>query len=221
MGRRCKNIVFFLLTPFFLGVIILNDVHARIYTFIDEAGTIHFSNVPTDVRYRPASIEKLREQRKLGFNQNDNDSPTVDDILYQYERYIRAAAHRYEVDPLLVKAIIKTESDFNPYAVSRVGAQGLMQLMPDTAKDMEVNDPFDPKQNINGGTKYFRKLLGLFKGDVKLALAAYNAGPTRIRQTGEIPNITETFQYVKKVLSHYDFFKASSPPRKKWVKFSY
>ena len=206
-----------------LGIIILMihaEAKARIYTFVDEVGTIHFSNVPTDARYRPATSSRLQEgMQPAVLTYSSDDDHTLREI--RYDSFIRMAANQFEVDPLLVKAIIKAESHFNPNAVSKVGAQGLMQLMPETAKDLNVEDPFDPQQNIFGGTKYLRKLLGLFKGDIQLAVAAYNAGPNRVIQHGKIPTLTETSRYVKKVISHYDEYKAVSSPRKRWVKFSY
>jgi soluble lytic murein transglycosylase-like protein len=203
----------------FGGFIIPGTADARIYTFIDEAGTIHFSNVPTDVRYKPASISNMREQSYPIQATDNNFENSI--VSYEFDAFIRNAARLHEVDPLLVKSIIKAESDFNPVAVSCVGAQGLMQIMPETAKDMSLANPFDPEQNINAGTKYFRKLLGMFKGDIQLALAAYNAGPTRVIQDKRIPPFTETVRYVKKVLFNYDQYKASSSPGKRWVRVSY
>lgn len=218
MKKYSCYLKYILLAGFVLFLFIENEhAYARIYTFIDEAGTIHFSNVPTDVRYRPAGISYIREPKNYSFYQS---TPDIENP-YKYDAFIRTAAMEHEVDPLLVKAIIKAESNFNHRAVSKTGAVGLMQLMPDTASEMKVNDPFDPEQNINGGTKYFRKLLGMFKGDLHLSLAAYNAGPNRVKLTRSIPNISETTRYVKKVLSNYERYKATSPPRKRWVKFSY
>lgn len=112
----------------------------------------------------------------------------------------------------LVKAIIKAESDFNPNCTSRVGAMGLMQLMPGTAKYVGVSVPYDPEQNIMGGTKYFRQMLNTFR-DLELAIAAYNAGPTTVIKAGrKIPNIRETQNYVKKVLFYYDMFSKNNKP---------
>ena len=170
---------------------------ATIYTFVDANGRLHLTNVPADPRYRPA----MQSISRFG--------PVTTTV--GYENYIRAAASRFEVDPHLVRAVIKAESNFNKMALSRKGAQGLMQLMPDTANDMNVNDPFNAEDNIHGGTRYLRKLLELFNGNLKLALAAYNAGPERvIREGNVIPRITETTNYVKTVLKHYEQYRNSS-----------
>jgi soluble lytic murein transglycosylase-like protein len=105
----------------------------------------------------------------------------------------------------LIKAIIKAESNFNPTAISPKGAQGLMQLMPATARDLQVADPFDPQANITGGTKYLRSLLESFGWDIELSLAAYNAGPGNVKKT--VPNIPETREYVAKVLGNYQSYQ--------------
>jgi len=119
--------------------------------------------------------------------------------------FIQTAAAEHGVDPLLIKAIIKAESNFDPTAVSPKGAQGLMQLMPATAKDLQVADPFDPLDNITGGTRYLRSLLDSYDGDVLLSLAAYNAGPGRVK--GAVPNIRETKFYVSKVIGNYQSYR--------------
>ncbi|MGV1100907.1 transglycosylase SLT domain-containing protein [Thiovibrio sp. JS02] len=185
------------------------SVLAAIYTFVDENGTVHFTNVPNDPRYKPGIAGSSRGRRFAGGN------PAV------YEEYIRKAARIYAVDPLLIKAVIKAESNFDCRAVSRKGAKGLMQLMPETAADLNVCDPFDPQANILGGTSYLRQLLERFDGDLRLTLAAYNAGPTRVETTMQIPRIPETQQYVAKVLKHYRKMAEASPPDKRWVKVSY
>ncbi|HIJ79589.1 MAG: transglycosylase SLT domain-containing protein [Desulfobulbaceae bacterium] len=185
---------------------------AAIYTFIDDGGSMHFTNVPNDPRYRPG-IVKEREWYAPRAIKPGNP-------LF-YEDFIRRAANIYEVDPLLIKAVIKAESNFDCQAVSRKGAKGLMQLMPETAAELNVNDPLDPLANILGGVCYLRQLLERFDGNLSLALAAYNAGPTRVESFGRIPRIRETQQYVKTVLAHYQRMKDSSSPSKRWVKVSY
>jgi soluble lytic murein transglycosylase-like protein len=103
----------------------------------------------------------------------------------------------------LIEAVIAVESNFDPRATSKKGAQGLMQLMPDTARDLAVTDPYDPAANIDGGARYLRQMLDLFNQDVTLALAAYNAGPNSVRAAGGVPVITETVDYVRRVRAHF------------------
>jgi soluble lytic murein transglycosylase len=110
------------------------------------------------------------------------------------------------VDPTLVKAIVKAESDFDSMAVSRAGAKGLMQLMPETARRMGVKDIYDPEENVDGGTRYLSSLLRLFDGRVPMAVAAYNAGESAVLKYGDIPPYSETQRYVKKVLYYYDYY---------------
>jgi hypothetical protein len=113
----------------------------------------------------------------------------------------------YQVDPALVKAIIMAESGYDPRAISKKGAKGLMQLMPETAKELNVEDIFNPKQNIDGGVRYFKKLVNQFNGDLKLALAAYNAGSKAVRQYKGVPPFKETQHYIKKVFEYYQLYK--------------
>ena len=116
-----------------------------------------------------------------------------------YDEFIREASKRYRVDATLIRSVMQTESAFDALAVSRAGALGLMQLMPDVALQMGVEDPFDPRQNIMGGAKYLRSLLDLYHGNVRLALASYNAGATNVTQYGGVPPFPETQKYVKQV----------------------
>ncbi len=155
---------------------------AAVYSFVDERGVIHLTNVPTDSRYR------------LLFGEGDRR---------RVRDQIQRASRRYRLDPLLVEAVITVESAFDRWAVSKKGAQGLMQLMPETARDLAVADPFDPAANIDGGARYLRRLLDRFAGDLELALAAYNAGPSRVQAAGRIPPIPETRRYVREVLATY------------------
>jgi soluble lytic murein transglycosylase-like protein len=158
------------------------------YSYVDQYGRLHFSNVPADPRYRQVP----------GFKALQNDAARG-----RYGEHIRAAAERYSLDPELIKAIIKVESSFNPFAVSEKGAMGLMQLMPDTAREMKVGAPFEVRENIMGGSRYLRQMLDMFQGDLQLGLAAYNAGPKRVLAEGAIPKIPETERYVEKVLQVY------------------
>lgn len=169
-------------------------LRAEMYSFVDEAGVLHFTNVPNDPRYR----EIMKSQRS-----------TLSVRHYQFDKYIMEAAHTHGMDPRLIKAVIKAESGFDYLAVSSKGAQGLMQLMPETAREMKVNNPFDPEENIMGGTGYLKKMHRQFNGDLKLALAAYNAGPDRVKN-GRLPRIPETVDYVLKVLKNYQHYLATS-----------
>lgn len=185
-----------------------NGAMAAIYTFVDENGTVHFTNAPTDSRYRPSRIggpSRSGKAIKAG-------NPRL------YEEHIRRAASRYEMDPMLIKAVIKTESNFDCMAVSSKGAKGLMQLMPGTASDLKVWDPFDPQENIYGGTSYLRQMLARFGGNLRLALAAYNAGPTRVEASRGIPMIPETQQYVTTVIHHYRQMTATAPHSTGWLR---
>ena len=117
------------------------------------------------------------------------------------------AASRHQVDPALVKAIIMAESGYNPRAISKKGAKGLMQLMPGTAQALGVEDSFNPKQNISGVVRYFKQLVKKFNGDVELALAAYNAGSKKVRHYQGVPPFKATRHYIKKVFKYYQIYK--------------
>lgn len=116
---------------------------------------------------------------------------------------VRQSAHKYGVDPALAEAVAKTESDFSPEAVSEAGAVGVMQLMPETAAALGVTDPYNARQNVEGGVKYIKQLLNTFDGDVTKAVAAYNAGPQAVKAYNGVPPYAETQDYVKKVLDIY------------------
>jgi soluble lytic murein transglycosylase-like protein len=147
-----------------------------------------------------SQIEEVQELSKELYEKIDNE---IAEHL-RYGSFINTAARRYNLAPELIQAIIKIESSFNSFAVSEKGAMGLMQLMPETAKEMNVESPFEAEENIMGGSRYLRKLYNLFAGDLQLVLAAYNAGPNRILENSHrIPRIPETEEYVKKVLQEY------------------
>lgn len=161
---------------------------ADIYRFKDENGIWHFTNVKRDKRYN--LYIRLNKQNAASY-------------IKDYGYIINQAAGRFGVDPSLVKAVIKAESAFDHQAVSSKGAQGLMQLMPQTVNDMEVNDPFNPEENIFGGTRYLSLLLEKFNNNKELALAAYNAGPEKVIEYDGIPPFTETKNFIEKVLQFY------------------
>ncbi len=181
--------------PWLLLLVLLGAIAkpalADIYRYVDEDGVIHFSNVPTHYRFR-LYISETNLDYKAYFD--------------RYDRIIIRAARKHGVDNTLVKAVIRAESDFDKHAVSRKGAQGLMQLMPETAKDLAVKDSFDPHENINAGVRYLKRQLNNFQNNVPLALAAYNAGENTVRRYGRIPPYKETRTFVDRVLRYWDEF---------------
>jgi soluble lytic murein transglycosylase-like protein len=171
---------------------------ADIYRYVDQDGITHLTNVPTQNHVKYELI--FREKRVL-FKLNASD-------INKYDQLITRAAEKYNVDSALVKAVIKAESNFNHQAVSRKGARGLMQLMPATASSLQVQDSFHPENNIDGGVRYLRYLLNVFKGDLSLALAAYNAGEKAVaRHHYSIPPYRETQTYVQRVLTYLDHYQ--------------
>ena len=163
-----------------------------IYTFTDANGVIHFTNIPRgDPRYQ-----------RLPRSPQHASLVQVVPARYDYDPLIGQAAQAHRLPPALVKAVIAAESDFDPRAVSRAGAQGLMQLMPTTAAVLGVADPLEPAQNVHGGVSYLRSLLDRY-GDLTRALAAYNAGPEAVDHYGGVPPYHETRAYVDRVLTYY------------------
>ncbi len=181
-----------------LLLLISSYSYAQIYQYQDKEGTIHFTNVPTDKRFRlmdkkdePGS-KKAKRKEKI-------QTQTLN-------KAINSSSKTYRIDPNLVKAVIKAESDFDPMAISPAGAVGLMQLMPKTAEQLNVFDPFNPEENIEAGVRYLSYLLDSFDGDLSMSLAAYNAGENRVRRHKTIPPFEETHTYIKKVLGYYRDF---------------
>lgn len=175
-----------------------SDSGADFYKYIDDEGVIHITNVPVSPKYKWMMSErksyKPSRVTKTVYNK-------------KFDNIIEDASARHGVDPVLVKAIVKAESDFDSGAVSTAGARGLMQLMPDTARRMGVNDVHNPEENVEGGIRYLSKLLKMFDWKVPLAVAAYNAGENAVLKYGKVPPYEETQTYVKRVLHYYDTYR--------------
>jgi soluble lytic murein transglycosylase len=205
----------------------------QIYRYVDERGVVHLTNVPTDDRYRKFVIGRgsggsgkgililMRRERSATHIPGRAHASVYVPVRVgrggrsstAYDPLIARAATRHGLPAALVKAVVKAESNFEVAAVSNKGAQGLMQLMPGTADDMGVGDPFRAEDNVYGGTRYLRAMYDRF-GDWERAIAAYNAGPGAVEKHGGIPPYAETQQYVERVLHYYrrydgDFSRAS------------
>ena len=173
-------------------------VWADIYVYRDARGIMHFTNVPTKPVYRPFQllqpyIRSLRGKESAAFDQ-----------------LIRESCQRHGVEFALVKAVIKAESAFDPLALSRAGARGLMQLMPDTAALHGVTNMHDPRDNIDGGVRHLRLLLDRFRGNLTLTVAAYNAGPEAVARYNGVPPYEETQEYVQRVLQYRESYRQRS-----------
>lgn len=181
-----------------------SHVRADIYTYTDDEGVIHFTNVPPGRQHGARVAIRAREPRA-------SDAPrasigprdTSPERYSRYDAHIREAAALYRLPESFIRAVIRVESDYNVGVISRVGAQGLMQLMPGTAARMGVRDAFDPRQNILGGARYLRILANGFGGDLILTIAAYNAGEGAVMRYHGVPPYAETQRYVQRVLGWY------------------
>jgi soluble lytic murein transglycosylase-like protein len=171
--------------------VVIPPADADIYRYVDASGRVYFTDTPTHGRYDMYLKEDV----------------SVKASTRSYHDIIRRHATSYHLEEALVKAVIKVESNYQPRIVSSKGAQGLMQLIPETARDLKVQNPFDPYENNRGGSEYLRKMLDLFNDDVELALAAYNSGPNTVKRYGGIPPYDETRNYVKKVKRYLDYYR--------------
>jgi len=196
---------------------LVSTARADVYSYVDEEGVLHLTNVAGDRRF-----ERFEPQTAPGFGGRE---PIVmrfearrgpeQRVLYpvdvsRFDALIREAARHYRLPFAFVKAVVKVESNFDPRAVSPADAKGLMQLIDSTAASMSVDDPFDPRQSIYGGTRYLRILANLFEGDLVLTTAAYNAGPDLVSRLGRVPRIPETQRYVQRVLKMYRYYRRQS-----------
>ncbi len=190
----------------------------------DHNGLVFWSS--TEKRWKPVPSSNMRAARSAAAEVNhylDRHYLGSDFTQLQAERSnfsqqdveaaIEQSASRHNVDPNLVRAVIKVESNFNPNAVSRKGAMGLMQLMPQTARSLKVNNPFDPQQNIDAGVRQLKQLMQNYGGDVRLTLAAYNAGPRAVARSAGVPHYAETRNYVKRITQLYSGGQVDSSSR--------
>jgi soluble lytic murein transglycosylase-like protein len=177
---------------------------ASSFRMVDKDGVVHLTNAPTNSHYRP----------QPGWSGTASGWLAIPEAVRgRYAQEIVDAADRYGLDPSLVRSVIRVESAFNPWAVSRKGAQGLMQLMPKTASSLGVRDAFNPAQNIDGGVRHLRSLIDRYGGNLLLALAAYNAGAQAVDWYRGIPPYPETQQYVRRILSLYGGGSGAGTPQ--------
>jgi soluble lytic murein transglycosylase-like protein len=185
------------------------SARAALYSFVDDEGVVHFTNLPDeDPRYQPVPLDgaanTFKWQDDLGALRKVHRVDVAD-----YDELIVEAARYYSLPPALIKAMIAVESSFEATAISPAGAIGLMQLVPETALEVFVSDPFDPRDNVFGGVRYLRILTNRFSGDLRRTIAAYNAGPTAVERAGDVPPIAETRRYVQRVLALYKHYLAN------------
>lgn len=184
-----------------------SDASADIYTWTDANGVVHFSN-EKNAGAKLYIKSSPRKKKRSAVNPVMPSDRSIERFT-RYNQWIREAATLYQIPEELIRAVIKVESDYDPRAVSSAGAQGLMQLMPETALRMQIRDSFDPRLNIFGGVRYLRVLANHFNGDLELTIAGYNAGEGAVMRYGGIPPYEETQHYVTKVLYFYHRFRTT------------
>ena len=189
---KIKILVFYIKTVLLVVMLTVSsiNVQADIYKYVDDKGVVHLTNMPTSSKYSIVLKEKDVHEKERRF-----------------EETIKKLCSKYDVEIPLIKAVVRAESDFNPLAVSKKGAVGLMQLMPGKAEELKVSDPFDPYENLDGGIRHIRDLLDRFDGDINLVLAAYNAGENLVMRQKKIPPFKETRDYIKKVLQYKNTYQ--------------
>jgi soluble lytic murein transglycosylase-like protein len=194
-----------------LALLCPGEASADIFKYTDAQGVVHFSNKASgDSRFRLflKAPKKRAHEGVVAFMPSD----TSGERFTRYDEWIRQAATLYQIPEELVRAVIMVESNYDPRAVSQTGAQGLMQLMPETALRMQVRDAFDPRENIFGGTRYLRVLANMFNGDLTLTVAGYNAGEAAVVRYAGIPPFDETQGYVTRVLTYYRRYRTMGDP---------
>ncbi|MCS7149729.1 MAG: lytic transglycosylase domain-containing protein [Caldimicrobium sp.] len=182
------------------------DLYSKIYIYEDpQTGEKYYSNLPMDENfkiYMRLPFQNREEPSLVNVKREFNESA----LQHRFHEIFDEVSKKFNLDPSLLKAVAKVESNFNPRAISPKGAMGVMQLIPSTARLVGVSNPFDPVENIYGGARYLRMLLDEF-GDLKLSLAAYNAGPEAVKNYRGIPPYPETINYVRNVLQYYELYK--------------
>jgi soluble lytic murein transglycosylase-like protein len=197
IGINCFFVGIF--TFLYIMVAVATPLYADIYVYADREGVLHFTNVPTSSQSSNYKVYIKETPQKPLESYNED----------LYDHVISEASNTHGVSFSLLKALIKTESDFNPRAISSAGARGLMQLMPENIKTLKIKNPFDPRENVMGGTWYLKQLINRFNGKLPLALAAYNAGPGVVEKYQRIPPFQETENFVKQVMEYYSLFNKS------------
>jgi len=190
---------------FYIAILLLisTPVMAEIYKYHDAAGRLYFTDQKRDETFKLIAVYNA-DKTKIHDVQDVYTPESYDNNVRQFLPHIEHAAKQHNLDPKLLRAIVDTESAFDPKAYSKAGAVGLMQLMPKTANGLGVNDSWNPKENIQGGALLLRQLLDKFNQNIQLSLAAYNAGENAVIRAGNaIPNFPETQRYVQKVISRY------------------
>jgi soluble lytic murein transglycosylase-like protein len=193
MRRRVQRFVTVLLAALALLAGAVSPARADIYYFEDPDGVMHFTNVPVDGRFRFKEKENAKKVKVFVYESNER----------QFDPMIHKVAKQEGIDPALLRSLISVESGFDPVAISPKGAMGLMQLMPETAKRLGVNNAFHPEENLEAGARHLRTLMEKYEGDLQLALAAYNAGEKAVEAYDGIPPFLETETYVREVLRRY------------------
>lgn len=206
MRLRTPRLLRRLATGLVLGVsLAASSARADIYECRSKDG-VHYTNQPSGARGCRLIVRGKREvetSARFAFRRLPTASGSKGNRLRGFEAHIREAARLYQLPESFIRAVMHVESGFSPEVISRAGAQGLMQLMPQTARNMGVSDPFDPRQNILGGARFLRVLANQFGGDLVLTVAAYNAGAGAVTKYRGVPPYQETRRYVRRVLTHY------------------